>query len=55
MGLYLIMLFAQKSELPTIFVGCDTLVLRDFSEVFEDDFDIAVTIRDTKNSPLNQV
>ena len=45
--------FAQKTTLPTIFIGCDLLVLRDFSEVFNDDFDLAVTIRDTKRDVLN--
>ena len=43
---------AQQATRPTVFVGCDTLVLRDFSEVFQHDFGLAVTTRDAA-IPLN--
>lgn len=43
---------AQTATRPMVFIGCDTLVLRDFSEVFRDDFALGVTVRDT-DIPLN--
>jgi len=36
-----------------VFLDCDMLVLRDISDIFEDDFDIGLTIRGTGSIPYN--
>lgn len=45
-----------KSDLfncNSVFIDPDVLLVRPIEEVFEQDFDIAVTVRDVKSSPVN--
>lgn len=40
---------ARKANCPVVLMDTDTIILNDISEVFEQDFDIAITTRDSKN------